>query len=341
MRHSYIIAEAGVNHNGHIDLAMQLVAAAHAAGADAVKFQTFKTEHVVTRSVRMAAYQVENVGLDSSQYEMLKKLELSYQDFRELQAYAGSLGIDFLSTADDEESLNFLADDLGLPLLKVGSGEVSNLPFLRQIAAKRKPMILSTGMATLVEVERAVQVIREVHSHDLILLHCTSNYPCPPEEVNLNAMLTMKQAFSCSVGYSDHTLGTAVSVAAVALGAEVIEKHLTLDVNMEGPDHKASLGPDDFSSMVLQIREVETAFGDGVKRPTSSEERVMAHIRRRIVASRDLRAGDLVNSDDFCFKRADHGIHVDQADSIIGRRLVHSVLADQPICLEFLEETLQ
>jgi len=338
MRRTYIIAEVGVNHNGQMSLAMELVAAAHAAGADAVKFQTFKAEHVVTRSARMASYQIDNIGRGFSQYEMLKNLELSYGDFKKIQSYAESLGIDFLSTADDEESLDFLVDELRLPFLKVGSGDVTNLPFLHRIASKRKPLILSTGMATLDEVERAVRIVREVHSEKLILLHCTSNYPCPPDEVNLSAMLTMKRAFSCPVGYSDHTLGTAVPVAAVALGAEVIEKHITLNVNMAGPDHKASLKPDDFAVMVLQIREVETALGDGVKRPTLSEQRIMELVRRRIVARKDLRAGDVIELDDLCFKRADRGIYADQVESVIGKRVMRSLRSDQPICSEFLEK---
>lgn len=336
MKPVYIIAEAGVNHNGRIDLAMRLVDAAHAAGADAVKFQTFRTESIVTRNARMAEYQKENLGSDDSQFRMLKALELSYEAFRELQAYAKTLGIDFLSTPDDEESLDFLVDDLGLPLIKVGSGEVTNLPYLRRIAAKCKPLILSTGMSTLGEVERAVQLIREVNFRELVLLHCTTNYPCPPEEVNLKAMLTLKQAFALPVGYSDHTMGTEVPVAAAALGAEVVEKHLTLDTSMDGPDHRASLDPIEFARMVRQIRAVEAAMGDGVKWPNPSEEKIKALVRRRIVASRKLHPGTCIGWDDLRFKRSDQGLYAEQADGIIGMRLKCAIEQDGQILLEFL-----
>jgi len=332
----YIIAEAGVNHNGKVELARQLIDAAKAAGADAVKFQTFKTEKILTRNTSMAAYQKNNLESEETQYEMVKALELSYEDFAALQGYAGEIGIDFLSTPDEEDSLNFLADELALPWIKIGSGEVTNLPFLRQIAAKQKPMILSTGMSTLGEVERAVQVIRECTTQELVLLHCTTNYPCPTEEVNLRAMQTLKQAFNLRVGYSDHTMGTEVPVAAAALGAEVVEKHLTLDTAMEGPDHRASLDPIEFARMVRQIRAVEAAMGDGVKRPNPSEEKIKALVRRRIVASRDLQPGECIGWDDLCFKRSDHGLYADQADGIIGMRLNCAIEQDGQILLEFL-----
>lgn len=327
----YIIAEAGVNHNGKVELARKLIDAAKAAGADAVKFQTFKTEKILTRNTSMATYQQANLKSDDTQYQMVKALELSYQDFAGLQQYAAAIGIDFLSTPDEVDSLNFLSDTLALPLIKIGSGEVTNLPFLRQIAAKNKPMVLSTGMSTLGEVERAVQVIRGISSEELVLLHCTTNYPCPPEEVNLRAMLTLKQAFGLRVGYSDHTLGSEVPVAAVALGAEMIEKHLTLDKTMSGPDHSASLDTAEFGDMVRQIRAVEKALGTGIKWPNPSEERIKPLVRRRIVAAKEIPSGTCLGWEHLAFKRADNGLFVEQADAIIGRRVTTTLMEDQPV----------
>jgi N,N'-diacetyllegionaminate synthase len=331
MKHAYIIAEAGVNHNGRVELARQLIDAAKSTGADAVKFQTFKTEKILTRSASMAAYQKNNLDSEDTQYQMIKALELSYDDFAGLKVYAESIGIDFLSTPDDEDSLDFLADELKLPWIKIGSGEVTNLPFLRRIAAKQKPLILSTGMSTLGEVERAVRVIQEVSQQELVLLHCTTNYPCPSEEVNLRAMQTLKQAFNLRVGYSDHTVGSEVPVAAIALGAELIEKHLTLDKAMVGPDHRASLNPAEFADMVQKIRSVEEALGDGIKWPNQSEEKIKSLVRRRIVAAHDLPAGTCLDWVHLSFKRADHGLYVDQVEGIIGRSLAIALVADSPL----------
>jgi N,N'-diacetyllegionaminate synthase len=331
MKSVYIIAEAGVNHNGDIGLARQLIDAAEAARADAVKFQTFQTEGILTRRASMAEYQKENLGVEVTQFQMIKALELTFEQFAELKAYAESIGIDFLSTPDDEDSLNFLSDELDLQRLKIGSGEVTNLPFLRKIAAKQRRMILSTGMATIGEVERAVRTIRELNQHELLLLHCTTNYPCPPEEVNLRAMQTMRRAFDVRVGYSDHTIGSEVPVAAVALGAELIEKHLTLDRNMEGPDHKASLNPAEFGEMVRQIRAIEVALGNGVKWPNPSEEKIKKLVRRRAVAACDLAPGTVLQWEHLLFKRADDGIYVDHADLLIGSRLRTAVGQDEPL----------
>lgn len=331
MTHVYIIAEAGVNHNGDVELARKLVDAAKEAGADAVKFQTFKTEKILTRDTSMAEYQKENLGSDDSQFAMIKKLELSYDDFAGLQTYAGSIGIDFLSTPDDEDSLDFLADELDLPWIKIGSGEVTNLPFLRKMAAKQKPLILSTGMSTIGEVERAVRLIRTINQQELVLLHCTTNYPCPAEEVNLRAMVTLRQAFGVRVGYSDHTVGSEVPVAAVALGAEMIEKHITLDKDMEGPDHRASMDPAEFREMVRQVRAIEMALGSGVKWPNPSEEKIKPLVRRRVVAARALPAGTRLSWDDLSFKRANRGIHVEEAEGLIGRMLSASLAEDQAL----------
>lgn len=331
MKSVYVIAEAGVNHNGDVEMARQLIDAAKAAQADAVKFQTFKTEKILTRSAGMADYQKENLGSEDTQFQMIKALELSYSHFAELKAHAESIGIDFLSTPDDEESLDFLAGELDLPWIKIGSGEVTNLPYLRKIAAKQKRMILSTGMSTLGEVERAVRTIRELNNGELILLHCTTNYPCPPEEVNLRAMLTLRQAFDTRVGYSDHTLGSEVPVAAVALGAEIIEKHITLDKHMEGPDHRASLDPGEFREMVRQIRAIEVALGNGVKWPNPSEEKIKHLVRRRVVAARDMTAGTRLSPSDLRFKRANCGIFAEYADELIGMALNQGIEEDVPL----------
>ena len=338
MKSVYVIAEAGVNHNGDFELARKLIDAAKAARADAVKFQTFKTEKILTRTASMAEYQKENLGVEDTQFQMIKALELSYAHFAELKTYAESIGIDFLSTPDDEDSLDFLADDLDLPWLKIGSGEVTNLPFLRRIASKQKRMILSTGMSTLGEVERAVRTIRDLNDQELLLLHCTTNYPCPPEEVNLRAMLTLRQAFNTRVGYSDHTLGSEVPVAAVALGAEMIEKHITLDKTMEGPDHRASLDPGEFGDMVRQIRAIEVALGNGVKWPNPSEEKIKQLVRRRVVAAADLPAGTTLGWENLAFKRADVGIFADQAGRLIGSRLRTALREDAPLSWSQVED---
>ncbi len=327
----FIIAEAGVNHNGDIGLAYRLIDAAREAGADAVKFQTFKTEKIVTRQAEMADYQKDNLGASESQFEMIKRLELSYEQFRELQAYCERTGILFLSTPDEEDSLDFLADELDLPWLKIGSGEVNNYPFLRRVAAKQKPIILSTGMSTLGEVEAAIRIIRETSRQELVVLHCTTNYPCPMSEVNLNAMLTLREAFKLKVGYSDHTLGIEVPVAAVALGAVVVEKHFTLDKNLEGPDHKASMDPGELAGMVRAIRNVELAMGDGIKRPNPSEEKTREVVRKRLVATRDLPAGKRLSESDLILKRANSGIFAEHVELVCGRVLREPVKADQPL----------
>ena len=261
--HTYIIAEAGVNHNGQLGLALKLCDAAKKAGVDCVKFQTWQTEKIVTRKVEKATYQLENIpDAEESQFDMLKKLELSYENFRIVQDHCKKIGIDFLSTPDEEYSLAFLMNELNLPLIKIGSGEVTNIPYLRQIASYGKPIILSTGMATLAQVAIAYDTLLIAGAPSVALLHCTTNYPCPKNEVNLRAMQTMKESFKCQVGYSDHTMGTEIPIAAVVMGAEIIEKHFTLDRNMEGPDHKASLEPQELQYMVDCIRNIEVADGD-------------------------------------------------------------------------------
>ena len=326
-----IVAEAGVNHNGDPATGRRLIDAAKSAGADAVKFQTFRTENVVTRRAALAPYQRDNIGEGVSQFEMLRQLELGYEDFRSLRDHAVEVGVEFLSTPDDEESLDFLADQLRMAVIKIGSGEVTNLPFLRSIAAKAKPMIFSTGMSSLGEVERALGVLQSDRGGLVTVLHCTSSYPCDPQDVNLLAMCTIREAFNVPVGYSDHTLGAEVSLAAVALGATVIEKHLTLDKNMRGPDHAASLDPVEFAEFVRLIRRVELSLGDGIKRATASELITKASVQRRLVTARDVAKGALISWKDLAFKRADHGISVELADLVIGMCFSSQMPADSPI----------
>lgn len=313
----FIIAEAGVNHNGSLDLALQLCDAAKSINADAVKFQTFVTENLLAGAVSAADYQQLNTGI-SSQYELLKELELSFDDFRKIKAHCDAIGIQFLSTPDDSESLAFLVE-LGVSPLKVGSAEVNNIPYLREIAATQSDIILSTGMATLAEVSTACATLQSGGAKSLTVLHCTTNYPCAYENVNLKAMLTLKQEFGLPVGFSDHTKGYLSSVAAVAMGAEVIEKHFTLDTEMEGPDHWASLNPTDFGEMIVAIRNTETLLGDGGKEPRDSELEVMKLVRRRIVASKPIQLGDIYTPENVVTKRSDAGVDAGLWDSVIGQ----------------------
>ena len=329
----YIIAEAGVNHNGRLDVALKLCDAAKDAGVDAVKFQTWKTENIVTVSTRQAAYQTENTGVEESQYDMLKKLELSYSQFEEIQQYCKNIGIDFLSTPDEDESLAFLMNTLNLPIVKIGSGEVTNIPYLRTIASYKKPVILSTGMSTLAQVAVAHDTLINAGAPSVSLLHCTTNYPCPYDEVNLRAMQTLKDAFKCQVGYSDHTMGTEIPVAAVAMGAEIIEKHFTLDRNMEGPDHKASLEPQELKLMVQQIRHIETAFGDGIKRPNKSEAENAKVVQKSILAKRPIKKGELLSADNLTVKRAGAGISSVHWDVVVGTCALYNFDTDEPIRL--------
>ncbi|HHE04901.1 MAG TPA: N-acetylneuraminate synthase [candidate division WOR-3 bacterium] len=325
----FIIAEAGVNHNGDIRLAYKLVDAAKEAGADAVKFQTFKAENVVSKIAEKAEYQRETTNSEESQYEMIKKLELSFEDFVKIKDYCDKKGIIFLSTPFDYESVDFLENFV--PVYKIGSGEITNLPFLEYIAKKGKPIILSTGMSTLGEVEEAVKTIINVNSSlPLVLLHCVSSYPAKYEDVNLKVMLTLKEAFELPVGYSDHTLGIEIPIAAVALGAKIIEKHFTLDRGLPGPDHKASLEPDELKKMVKAIRNVEKALGSGVKKPAQSELKVMKVARRSIVAAGDIRAGEVVKESDIFIKRPGTGIPPKFKEIIIGMRLTRDVKKDNP-----------
>lgn len=326
----YIIAEAGVNHNGDPELAKQLIDAGKAAGVDCVKFQTWKTEELITTDAPKAAYQVANDG-EGSQFDMLKKLELSYDHFRELKAYAVQVGVDFLSTPDELSSLNFLADELQLPLIKVGSGEINNLLYLKQIAQKKRPVILSTGMCNLADVERAYYTLIDNGAPEVAILHCTSEYPAPMETVNLRAMDTLKAAFKTTVGYSDHTEGITVSIAAAARGARIIEKHFTLDKTMEGPDHKASLDPQELAALVTGIRQVEAALGDGIKRIQPVEVATQQVVKKGIYASRDLAEGTIIDESMLVGKRPVAEMGMEEYESLLGKQLTEAISKNQAI----------
>ncbi|WP_034445909.1 N-acetylneuraminate synthase [Butyrivibrio sp. AE2032] len=327
-----IIAEAGVNHNGDIDLAFKLCDAAKSAGADVVKFQTWITEEIITRDVGQADYQAQNTGIAESQYDMLKKLELSQDDFIKIKRHCDDIGITFASTADDECSLNFLVN-LGIPFIKVGSGDIGNVHYLRQIGAKGLPIILSTGMSSLQDVELSLDAIKEGGAEEITLLHCTTNYPCPYDQVNLMAMQTLCREFGLTIGYSDHTLGIEVAVAAVSMGAKVIEKHFTLDRNMEGPDHLASTEPDEFRRMVDAIRNVEKSFGDGIKQPTDSEITVKKVVTKRIVAKKDIKTGEVFSEANICAKRSNTGALAKEWDDVVGKRAGKDYIVDEGIVI--------
>ena len=332
-QHVYIIAEAGVNHNGRLDLALKLCDAAKAAGVDAVKFQTWKTELIITKGTKKAEYQEKNLNNDDDQFTMLKKLELSYDNFQIVKQHCDEIGIQFLSTADETESLDFLVN-LGMPFIKLGSGDITNIPYLRSVAKYGMPVILSTGMANLAQVSIAYDTLQEAGVKDISILHCTTNYPCPMNEVNLRAMQTMKEAFKCRVGYSDHTMGIEVPIAAVAMGAEIIEKHFTLDQNMEGPDHKASLNPEELKAMVSAIRHIEQALGDGIKRPNASEVEISKVVLKSIVAKTPVKKGDTLTSDNITIKRAGSGIPAAHWDMIVGTKALHDFDIDEPIRID-------
>ncbi len=325
-----IIAEAGVNHNGQLDMALKLCDAAKKVGADVVKFQTWKTENLITHHVAQADYQAKNTGKTESQFDMLKRLELSYEQFRVIKKHCDEIGIVFASTADDPESLDFLIE-IGIPFIKVGSGDIGNVSFLRYMGSKKLPVILSTGMSTLADVDISVNALKEGGATDITLLHCTTNYPCPYEDVNLNAMITLRNAFHLPVGYSDHTIGRDVPVAAVALGARVIEKHFTLDRNMEGPDHLASTDPAGFAELVSGIRIVETCLGNEEKEPTSAEKQISVVVTKRIVAMKQIKKGETLNERNLCIKRNDTGALARYWDRIRGESAVKDYDTDEGI----------
>lgn len=314
----YIIAEAGDNHNGRFDLAVRLIDAAAAAGADCVKFQTFITEEVISKCAQKAQYQKETTGNHETEFEMVKKLELPFDDFIRLHSYCAIKRIQFLSTPFDLPSISFLRS-LNLPLWKIPSGEITNLPYLLSIAKTKKPVIMSTGMCEIEEIQTAVNVLKENGTPKITLLHCNTEYPTPFEDVNLNAMRTLKERFGVEVGYSDHTTGIEVPIAAAALGASVIEKHFTLDKNMEGPDHRASLEPAELSSMVISIRNIEKAMGNGIKTPSRSERKNIDIARKSIVARCAIKKGELFSNGNITVKRPGNGISPMRWFDVLGK----------------------
>lgn len=325
-----IIAEAGVNHNGSLDLAKRLAYVAKEAGADIVKYQTAKLDSLVTRDAYMANYQKENMNQEMSQKEMLKKLLLSFDDFKELAKYCSEIGIQFLSTPFDTESVSFL-EDMGCSIWKIPSGEITNYPYLVKIAKTHKPIILSTGMSNIKEVRECYEVLKKNGADKICLLHCTTQYPTGFEDVNLRAMISLKNEFGCEVGYSDHTRGIEIPIAAVAMGASVIEKHFTLDRNMEGPDHKASLEPEELKNMVRAIRNVETALGNGIKEPRESEMENIIVARKSIVAKENIKQGELFTEKNLTTKRPGNGISPMEWDKVLGKRAIRDFLEDELI----------
>jgi N-acetylneuraminate synthase/N,N'-diacetyllegionaminate synthase len=326
----FVIAEAGVNHNGDIKLAKKLINIAHTAGADAVKFQTWITDEVVTTYASKASYQKKNTGNNDSQYNMLKALELSFDDFIVLKKYAEKKHILFLSSADDEKSADFL-DELGIPLFKVGSGILNNTPMLKHLAKKDKPIILSTGMATLSEVKEAVKTIKAEGNDEVILLHCTSDYPAQYKDVNLNAMLTLKKTFKTIVGYSDHTLGLTVPILATALGAKVIEKHYTFNKHAPGVDQAASLDPAELKKMIAEIRNAELALGSFEKKPTKPEIEIAKVARESIVAAIDIPKGTKLSETLLATKRPGTGIPPTELYHLIGKISQNKIKKDELI----------
>lgn len=326
----FIIAEAGVNHNGDINLAKRLVDMAKECGADAIKFQTFKAEESTGTFAEKAQYQKDNDKTQESQLEMIKKLELPFEDFKEIQDYCNGKGIIFISTPDGIESLNYLVK-LDIPIIKVGSTEVTNVDFLTEIAKTGKPIILSTGMSTLGEVEKALNILYDAGNKNVKLMHCTTDYPTAVEDVNLLAMITLRDSFKIPVGLSDHTLGFEAAVAATAFGAQFIEKHITLDRNMKGPDHKASMPPQDFKEYVKHIRNTEKLLGDGIKRPTEKEKLIMTQARRSILAACDLKKGTIIEKDMLTYKRPGNGINPELSYLLIGRELKRDLSKDEVI----------
>jgi N,N'-diacetyllegionaminate synthase len=331
----FIIAEAGVNHNGSIKLAKKMVNLAKKIGADAIKFQTFKSENLVSKNIKIANYQKNNICKKENQLKVLKKLELDYKDFIEIKKYCDKKKIIFLSTPHTDDAIDFL--EPLVPAYKIASGDLTNLPFLEKVAKKKKPIILSTGMGNLKEVKEAVKTIKKSGNNKIILLHCTTSYPCPLEDVNLRAMLTLKKEFNLPVGYSDHTLGILVPIIAVAMGAKIIEKHFTLNKSLPGPDHKASLEPKEFKEMVKSIREVEKALGSGIKKPTKSEEKIKKVVRKSIIAKIDIPKGEKIREEMLIIKRPGIGIEPKYISKIIGKIAKQEIKKDSLIKFQDLK----
>lgn len=325
----FVIAEAGVNHNGSLENAKKLVLAAKEAGADAVKFQTFKTENLVTVNAEKAKYQKETTD-DGSQFEMLKKLELSYVEFIEVKDFCAEQGIKFISTAFDLDSVDFL-HSLGMDLWKIPSGEITNYPYLEKIAKYNHPMILSTGMASFEEIREAKDLIRKYNDNELVILHCTTAYPTELEDVNLKVMEEIKKEFNVNVGYSDHTIGIDVPIASTAMGATVIEKHFTLDKEMEGPDHRASLNPEELKAMVTSIKNVQIALGDGIKEMSEVELQNKKVARKSLVAKTDIKEGEVFTEENLTIKRPGTGISPMKWPEVLGTKASKEYKKDELI----------
>jgi len=332
MKHVFIIAEAGVNHNGSLEIAKKLIEAAKDCGADAIKFQTFKADKLVSKKAEKADYQKLTTDFGESHYEMIKKLELDIDAHKELISYCNENGIQFLSSPFDIDSIDLL-NELSLDTFKIPSGEIINLPYLRKIGRLNKNIILSTGMTDLGEIEDALDVLVKsgTMKENIIVLHCNTEYPTPYEDVNLKAMITIRDAFDVRVGYSDHTKGIEIPIAAVALGAEVIEKHFTLDKNMVGPDHKASLEPKELKQMVEAIRNIEKAVGNGIKKPSPSEIKNKNVVRKSIVANIRIKKGEIFSEENVGIKRPGNGISSIRWDEIIGKTALRDFEIDEMI----------
>ncbi|MFF3100862.1 N-acetylneuraminate synthase [Viridibacillus arvi] len=356
MTNTYIIAEAGVNHNGSYSIAKKLVDVAKEAGANAVKFQTFRAENLVTKEAMQADYQVENLGEATSQYEMLKSLELSYEEFTALKSYCDEIEIEFLSTPFDHDSVDFLIEDLQMQTIKIPSGELTNSPFIHYIATKKKKMIISTGMATIAEIHEALSFvayglskpyeevsIENVHSYYktneaketlqkfVTVLHCTTEYPAPFETINLKAMNQLAEELNLPIGFSDHSQGISVPIAATSMGATIIEKHFTLDRNLPGPDHVASLEPMELNAMIEGIRQIESALGTGLKEPTPIEMKNRVAARKSLVASTDIRQGEILKISNIAVKRPGNGISPSKYWSILGKKSTKFYKEDEQI----------
>ncbi len=334
-----IIAEAGVNHNGSMALAKKLVETAKEAGADYIKFQTFKTELNISKEAQKTNYQIANASdIKESQYEMVKKLELSFDDFASLKEYCDEIGIGFLSTGFDFPSIKFL-DSLHMDFFKIPSGEITNFPYLTSIAKLKRPIILSTGMSSMTEIEDAVNLFQEqgIGMEQITILHCNTEYPTPMEDVNLKAMLTIGEKFNVKFGYSDHTEGIEIPIAAVALGAKIIEKHFTLDKTMDGPDHKASLEPHELMAMVKAIRNIELALGDGVKKPSKSESSNIAIVRKSLHLNKAMKKGEEITLEHLIAKRPGDGIATQKMSSLIGKKVKTDLPEEHKLSLSDLE----
>ncbi|APF22975.1 N-acetylneuraminate synthase [Clostridium butyricum] len=330
MKKVFVIAEAGVNHNGNYELAKKLVDVAVEAEADAVKFQTFISEKCICKNASKAVYQKETTNIDESQLEMVKKLELSFEEFHNLKKYCDSKNIMFLSTPFDNYSIEFL-DSMGISIFKIPSGEITNYPYLKKVGLLKKKVILSTGMSTLQEIRNAVKVLRDTGTADISILHCNTEYPTPIEDVNLNVINTLKEEFKLNVGYSDHTLGIEIPIAAAAIGADVIEKHFTLNRNMQGPDHKASLEPEELKNMIKSIRNIEKAMGSGKKEVSKSEAKNLNIARKSIVANCLIKKGEIFSESNLTCKRPGNGISPMRWNEIIGKAAERDFKEDELI----------